>query len=257
MTIKIISQTEYRIKRPGFKNVVFTGSSEEPLYLSDAVKFASERKAILQSALEAAAFRIVADGAYDADSHHATRTVVAYRKDGDKFYAFVDDIADPRKNIVLCRAQKGYDAHVKQDKWVLPIKNAHVKSLLKRAEKSGRIVEVTEERTEEGILELETMQVNGMSEFGQNAWNKAILQEISEPYARMLYKQHHSNTGCVYHLIPKELEEFGVDEEHAEIRWCGLGADESFSSINRIYANNQFAERDLARGVRGAREVEK
>ncbi|MCK4670268.1 MAG: hypothetical protein KAT43_03615 [Nanoarchaeota archaeon] len=261
MIIKETRIIKYELKNPSFKGVEFTGHSNEWLNWPKTVRFATEQGdgAILQSAREAGAFRIEANGEHDADVYQATRNVALYFKMGGKFYCAIDDIADPEQNIVIARAQEGYKSHSNERKYLLPVNDSLVKPALSRAEKTGRIVEATE-----SPLKLKTKAVNGKSEFGQNDWNKAILLDVAEPYARMLSQrgdgiieyyrtlnQLSYEIGRVWSLTPERLKEIGVDGNFIEVRPVGLGGN--YYSLNGVYAYDCFgASRSCA--VYGARE---
>jgi hypothetical protein len=216
----------YKLKNPAFKGVEFTEYSKRGLDWPEAVKFAANQGdgAILQSVREAGAFRIEADGAYDAKVHPATRSAALYFKMGDKFYCAIDDIADSEQNIIIARAQKGFKS--KSDSYngthLLPVNDSLVKGALSRAEKTGRIVEATENN----ILELRTKTFDGKSEFGQNDWNRAILLDFAEPYAEMIHKRYTESYGIwpsildigrVWSLTPKTLEKIGVDGNFVDV----------------------------------------
>jgi len=236
--------------RDGFDGMTFSRRSDNYLGWPEAVVFGSKNNGILQSAREAGAFRIEAEGKAAADFYQATRTGVVYFKAGDKFYAAIDDTVDPAQNIVIARAEDGYKSHRQTDKFILPVSNKLVKGVLSRAEKAGRIVEVASESP----LELKTKSVRGKSEFGQNDWNKAILADVNEPYAQMLNKRDY-NTGLVWGLTQEGLESKGVDGNNVEVRPVGLGDGYSYGISDVGAKDGSFEVGGRARGVRGAREV--
>jgi hypothetical protein len=227
---------------PGFENVEFTESSKELLIWPRAVKFAADRNSILQSLREAAAFRIEAQGKYAADHYQATRTGAVYFKDGNKFYVAFDDVPDAKENIVLARAIDGYEANKAGREFLLSKKDKQIAQLLKRSEKSDRIVEVIE-----SPLELATKTTDGSSEFGSNKAVQALFGDIAEPYAAML-KSRKYDEGFVYVLTPESLDK-QVDAQNALVRPVGLGFD-----IYYVYAIDRFNGYGRARGVRRARE---
>ncbi|MBW2978729.1 hypothetical protein KY304_01300 [Candidatus Woesearchaeota archaeon] len=248
MAIKKTRIIKYELENPHFKGVEFTEHSNEWLDWPKAVRFASEQGdgSILQSAREAAAFRIEAEGDYDADLYQATRNVALYFKVGDKFYCAIDDIADPEQNIVIARAEESFKSHSNHGKYILPVNDSLVKGVLSRAEKTGRIVEATE-----SLLELKTKTVKEKSEFGQNDWNKAILLDVAESYAQMLNKRGYK-IGRVWSLTPESLEEIGVDGNSVEVRPVGLG-DNDYYSVNDVVAVNLFDYDGRSCGVRRAK----
>lgn len=246
MAVKETRIIKYELKNLAFAGVEFTEHSKEWLDWPNAVRFAAEQGngAILQSAREVAAFRIEAEGEHDADLYQATRNVALYFKVGDKFYCAIDDIADAEQNIVTARAQEGYKSHSNDGKYLLPFTDSLVKGSLLRAEKTGRIVEATE-----SPLELKTKEVKKKSEFGQNDFNRAILLDMAEPYAKMLSKRGYE-IGRVWSLTPENLKEVGVDGNFVEVRPLGLGYD---CSISDVYAGNRFVSSGRSRGVRRAK----
>jgi hypothetical protein len=227
--------------------MTFSHNSDKFLFWPKAVVFGSRNNGILQSCREAGAFRIEAEEKDDANFYQATRTGVVYFKAGDRFYAAIDDTVDPAQNIVIARAEDGYKSHQKTKKFILPVSDALVRGVLSRAEKTGRIVEVGAE----SALELKTKAVSGKSEFGQNDWNKAILADVSEPYAQMLNKRSY-NSGFVWSLTQKALEQKGVDGNNVEVRPVGLGV----ASICGIDTTAHFKLMGRARSVCGAREID-
>lgn len=248
MVVKETSIIKYELENPSFEGVEFTEHSNEWLTWPKAVEFAAEQGdgAILQSAREAGAFRIEAEGKYDADLYQATRNVALYFKMGDKFYCAIDDIADTEQNVVIARAQEGYKSHSNNDTYLLPVTDSLVKGVLSRAEKTGRIVEATE-----SPLELKTQEVDGKSEFGQNDWNKAILLDVAEVYAKMLNKRGYG-IGRVWSLTPENLEEIGVDGNSVEVRPVGLGNDYCCDDVDGVDADDRCGD-GRSCGVRGAK----
>ncbi len=245
MAINRIDDHTSRIDNPAFQNVVFSADSS-PGYLGwpSAVAFARERNAVLQSAREAAAFRIEANGQDDANQYCITRTVVAYFKDGDTWRAAIDDSADSEQNILLARADEGYNAHKAGNNWLVPKSDMYMKGLLERAGRAGRIVPVPESR-----LELATRAASGSSPFGQHVSSAAIFgTDIAEAYAGFL-NQNRCLTGEVYSLTAKTLEGMNIGDENTEIRLVGLGGvDGDF--LNGVFANSLCCSGGRARGGR-------
>ncbi|MBI4150293.1 hypothetical protein HY488_02720 [Candidatus Woesearchaeota archaeon] len=245
IAVKLVSQPEYQIERKGFEDIVFTASSQEYLAWPAAVAFAKERNAVLQSAREAAAFRIEADGQDDDNLYQPTRTVVAYFRDGNKWYAAVDDVADPKRNIVLARADEGYKAHKAHNKWVLPKRDGYVRSLLDRATKNERVFSVGEQSP----LELVTKPQMGKSPFVANDGIKAILGDTSKNYARFLAKKGHPQV-YFFQLTPETLERFELSNDNVEVRLVGLGFDclDDIEDVDADYHCDNHV--GCARGVR-------
>ncbi|MBI4141751.1 hypothetical protein HY484_02390 [Candidatus Woesearchaeota archaeon] len=203
-------------KLSGFDGVEFTDGSPSRLNWPNAVNFANERKAILQSVREAVAFRVDSGGVDGSDDYQATRTGGVYFKEGDTIYLAVDDVADDSKNIVLARSQEGYSAHQSGNEWVLPKKDKHIFQFLKRAEITHRIVEVVE-----SPLELATVRSGGVSEYGQNATVKVLMGDVSEHNAAWL-KEHNYGVGKVYTLLPEYVSNKIKDDREVLIRPVGL-----------------------------------
>ncbi len=247
--LSLSTEPEYRItNRPGFEDVVFTESSDNNLILPDAVAYAKERDALLQSVRDAAAFRVEAQGEHNSNRYQATRTASAYVKLDGTWYVAFDDAPDAARNIILGRAQEGYDSHRQHNTWALPKNDEYVKGMLSRAERGARIVEVAE-----SLLELATKSVNGKSEFGSHPSIQALLGDVSEDYAAFLNEQNHARV-FVYVLTPKTLEDLGIGDR-TEIRAAGLGVVD-FDYLGSVSAGQRFDYvGGLARGVRRAREI--
>jgi hypothetical protein len=235
---------KYELETPGFENVEFTESSKEFLIWPKAVKFAADQNAVLQSLREAAAFRIEARGKDDADRYQATRTGAVYFKDGNKFYVAFDDIPDTKENVVLARAIDGYEANTEGRELLVSKKDKQIAQLLKRAEKSDRIVEVIE-----SPLELATKATDGSSEFGSNKAVQALFGDVAEPYAAML-KSRKYDKGFVYVLTPESLDK-QVDAQNALVRPVGLGVGYDSVDAGAVY---RFDDGGRARGVRPAQK---
>lgn len=230
MAITKVDDTTFRIDNPAFRNVVFTVSSPTYLALPAAVAFARKKGAVLESARESAAFRIEADGQHDANLYRVTRTTVAYFKDGGTWQIAIDDSADLGQNILLARAEEGYQAHRNEDKWLVPKSDAYVRGLLDRAGKAGRIVPA-----QEGVpIELATLAASGPSLFGQHALMRAIFgDDIAEAHAGFL-NQNGRNSGYGYSLTQKVLDSIGIGDDYVEVRRVGLGGVDLLADVNAI-----------------------
>src|SRR5215467_8157029 len=106
MILTLISQPEYKIDVPAFDDRIFTASSTEYLSLPGAVQFARERNSVLQSAAEAVAFRIAANGTDNANHYQVTRTAALYARNGDQCIVASDD--DSEANIHQAQATEGF-----------------------------------------------------------------------------------------------------------------------------------------------------
>jgi hypothetical protein len=206
-SLQMISTPTYKIDVPGFEHLLFSESSSERLTLPAAVKFNEEFGGSLQSAAKAVAFRIAANGQDHANEYQVTRTAAIYFKDGHQFYVAFDD--DPKENILLARAQEGYDSHNSKDNWLVPTSDTLVKAALKRAEKNNRIVlapvtDSLELRLDDGAYERDPL-VQGM------------IGKVAPFYAAWLQQQGY-NYVYQWSLIGDDCEQHGVTEKAAEIR---------------------------------------
>lgn len=209
--------------------------------LPDAVRFAAERNSVLQSAREAVAFRIAARGADDANLYQATRTAAIYLRDRDRFYVAFDD--DPQENILLLRANEGYDAHRSNGRWPVHKDDRLIRSALQRAAKADRILPVPLESP----LRLSTGTRNGASEYAASKVIKATIGNIAEPYAAFLNSEGFAN-GYEWLLTPSSLEQIGVTSKNAEVRRVGVGGVDV--GMNDLDAIVRCFSGCRARGVR-------
>ena len=239
MTLQLINQPDYTIDTPGFAHAVFTAESSNDLTLPEAVAFARDRHSILQSAREAVAFRLAAGGAHGANKYQVTRTSALYFQDNQEFYVAFDD--DPAQNILLTRAQEGYDAHSSAGRWLVKKSDPLIRGALQRAAKADRIVPVPLENT----VRLSTTTRNGASEYGASKLVRATIGDLAERYAGFLQQQGYRQ-GYEWLLTPANLAQLGIDRDHVEIRRVGVGGD---VIMYYLYANGRcFFGR--ARGVR-------
>ena len=222
---------------PGFEGVRFSESSPGYVKWPAAVAFARKRSGVLQSAREAAAFSIHADGTDNANNYQATRTVAIGFEDNGKFYLAFDDDPDPSKNIVLARAQEGYDTNIAGREWTLPKSDSYVRQILVRAEKDSRKVV----SAQKSPLVLPTAQ--DVQYFGNNETVEAVLGDQAPGYAAHRLKSGR-NTGRVYALTEDKLRDIiGEDIDKVVIRPVGLG------DVFGFVAGNRFVNNGLARGV--------
>lgn len=237
MAIEFIREPTYKITgQPSLEGLTFTGRSKDYLTWPKAVQFCADNKSILQSLREAVGFRVNANGADDADKYQATRTVAVYfTQDGKRYVAF-DDIADPKQNIILARAQEGYDACQKNNVWHLPMKDKHVKQIMARAEKDGRLIEVTKEQ--EWPLK---------DTYATQPIVKASMGDMAEANAQFLIGKGYKN-GCVW--TPDQ-----TSEDKADVRAVGLGGGDCYIYLYIVGANWLFSSGGRARGVKGTPEA--
>jgi hypothetical protein len=234
--IENVSEPEYRITgQPSLEGLTFTGSSKEYLEWPKAVKFCADKNSVLQSLREAVGFRAEANGADDADKYQVTRTVAVYftDKSGKRYVAF-DDIADPKKNIILARVREGYDACEKKNVWHLPMNDKHVKQIMARAEKDGRVIEVPE--AQEWPLK---------DTYATQPLVKASMGDMAEANAQFLIGKGHKN-GRVW--TPEQ-----TSEDKADVRAVGLGG--GYNDLGSgVGADWQFDDGGRARGVASAQK---
>jgi hypothetical protein len=242
MTLKLINQPEYTIDTPGFEHVVFTAGSSNYLALPQAVAFARDRHSVLQSALEAVAFRFAAGGDDGANNYQTTRTSALYFQDNQEFYVAFDD--DPAQNILLTRAQEGYDAHSSAGKWLVKKSDPLIAGALQRATKADRLVPVPLENA----VRYSTATRNGTSEYGTSKLIRATIGDMADRYAGFL-RQNGYRQGYELLLTPANLEQMGVDPYHVEVRRVGVGGSD-YNVMGNLYANDHCGGVGRARWVR-------
>jgi len=246
MTFRTISQPQYAIDLPGFEHLVFTESTSEYLSLPQSVMVAMERTSVLQSAREAWAFRISAQGSLESNLYQSTRTAaLGVKIDGD-YYLAIDDNNDPAANILLARAQEGYDSHRTTGKWLVPRSDPLIKAMLSRAEQGQRIVTAPND-----TMELSTIPGrDGASAWGTHPLTQAILgKDLTERVATYLSNKNFTN-GYVWALSPAKLAKLGVDDNRVDVRRVVVGGDDIFNYSGSLYADDLCDDGGLARGVR-------
>ncbi len=247
--IEILKRGEYRKKL--VREPVLTESSQESMGWPRAVKFAASRDTVLLSLCEATIEGIEVDRKDKADMYHVLRTTAVYLKDrSGKYFVAFDDSPDPRKNILLARAQEGGDAYSMKGTWLLPRNDYFIKKLLARADKHNRIVEV-----EERPQKLTTQHVDGDSEFSSNRTAKALYGRAVETCGRLLHKRGYPAV-VIYEASPAVLESRLKDFDHVEIKGVGLNMN-YFTSQYQIVANYPLFFSGFARGMHNPREFEK
>jgi hypothetical protein len=237
MAVTRISPSEYRIDTPGFEQHVFTLGSARYLLLPHAVAFARAQGAVLQSAREAVAFRIASAGSDGADRYQMTRTCALYFRDGGVFFVAFDD--DPAQNILLARAQEGYDAHSIGDDWLVNKHDPLIRGALQRAELTGRVMTAP---LVENVM-ASTFATDGTSQYGNNPVVRAIIGDLAERYAEFL-AQRGCSAGFACVLTRGALEHLNIDEHTVAVRHVSLGSGDA------IYADSNCTCGGRARGVR-------
>ena len=239
---------------PQIESVNFTNGSSDSRILPRAVEFAAGPKGqVLWSAQEVVAFRYAAliagqDGLDNANKYQWTRTASIYFKTAEGWHVAFDDIPGARKNIVLAKAQEGYDSHKARGKFPLLMRNELVKAALKRAEKDDRIIAVPESR-----LELLTKPTDGQNSVAGNLHSNVILGYSSALQAEFLSKKGYEK-GYFYFLTLSDLEKMNLGKNQVEIRVVGLGDDDF--DISSLDAINRFSSYGRAAGVVGAKKFQ-
>jgi len=163
----------YGVRRRN-RRLLFTKSSTWDLRWTNAVKYASDLGADLQSMREAAIFRMEAKGADYSDREQITRTGALFIvRNGKVYVAFDDDI---ERNLIISHASSrcGTRSH----NYFAPLMDEGLQFALERAEKTGRIAEVQE------IESLELQLTMGKNGFSLHPIVQAILGDVSRDYAR-------------------------------------------------------------------------
>ena len=202
----------------------YTGRSGECLVFPKAVFFALHNGGVLQSAREAVLYRMLV-GKGDLQYYYLTRTACIYFKEHGAYFVAFDD--DPEQNILLSRAQEGFDSHSRNNSWVVSVQDPLIKNAIFRAKRDGRVVAVND------VLERKDALVVSC----------CILGDVAKEYDVWLKKQGYvgvrawmlSNDGCRH-----------VGEGQAEIRLLGVGY---FNDDGSLSANRQCNVCSWARGV--------
>lgn len=251
MSLEKIARTPlplYRIHgRHGFKDKRFTqnlGYMNTP----KMVEAARRCGAVLQSAQEAVAFRLEACGQDDSDLVQLTRTVVVCFEQGGTYYAAVDDDPNPKNNIILGRADKGYEID-EETEWTVPKTDPNIKTLIQRARGNGKIIKLPESVT--GTQELRTHQRGKLPAFWTSAMVRAILGDLAEPYGDFLRQRGYTRGYITLHPNPQQE----IGEDKASINHVGFcdfrpkkGTDINLG-LNCIVVSNNYNLGGNARGV--------
>lgn len=249
MTKDVITRLKRKeIAVPGFENSVSTEVSKQWLVWPQGVKFAADLDSVLQSVREGVVASLITDATID---YQISRTWAAIVKErSGKFYAALDDQPDPEQNLIVGRAQEGHYEHIKKGQWRLAKTDSYVRQLFKRADKDDRIVEVAE-----GHLELSTKDVFGTSDFAGNRKAKAIFGDITQLCGELL-DSHGYSKALFYEAQPKQLDESGLDFDHAEIRGVGMNLDRA-KKVLYIVANYPLYFNGYVRGTKNPPEFTK
>ncbi len=235
MAVTLVTLSEYDIDLPGFTGLRFTASSDKNLALPDAVHYALERQSVLQSAREAWAFRIAADGALGSNQYQSTRTAaLGFRRDGQYLIAICDSMI-PDENILLSRAQEGYDAH-RAGRWLVSRDDPLVQGMLECATHEHRVFPALEKTL--------TLSTGTASPYATHPVTQALLGKDLNKQVATYLNQHSCGNGYVWTLSPSELQKIGIDDKTVEVRRVGVGG------VGSLYASVQCYYLGRARGVR-------
>lgn len=253
MTIEKVTDG-YRITRKGFEDTIFTDSSNNDVFWKDAVAFSQEKGTVLQSLIEAIAFRLEAQGTEQEEvannNHQATRTGAFYFLDKGNLFVAIDDIADPRKNIVIARVKEGREADGRYGGFLPPKRK--LKKVLSRAEKAGRIYEAPEQR-----LELSLEEQNGSSPYCNSKIVKILEGDLVEPYAEFL-KNHDRDRGFVWSLERNAVQALLEEQKKDKVLVCPIALGPVTPGIiSSLFANDiqfcKFYDGGIARGTKHKR----
>jgi hypothetical protein len=221
---------------PGLEKTVFGPSSDDYLNQPRAVEFTRKQGMIPPSLLETIAVR-----AYSCDpkawDRQCTRLGAFFVRDGNKVYVAFDDVPDAKKNIVIARAQEGYDLNVQGKELV--VRGKTLSEVLKRAGK--RILEVPEDGHVEACIE----------EYGENPYFIASEGHMAPVNARLIQSKGYEK-GHLWMPKPAYVLEHTKKDE-AVVRPVRLGGGDVYV-ISSVDANDNFNDNGRVRGVSGAPE---
>lgn len=182
----------------GFEQVVFTESSSEAgdgyLTVPEGIVFAKNHGMVLQSAREAVAFALSAQGKYDSLEMQVTRTIAAYVKICSRWYVGIDDTDRPTKNVLLARAQE-YDP---MKGLAVSRKDEFLAHLLKDAEKNNRLIPVPSAPL---VFENKTY-------LEKDSVMQVVFKDVLKAYSDFLGQRKYQ----VQLLLPETLDALGADE---------------------------------------------
>jgi hypothetical protein len=224
----------------GFAGFQFTESSTEDLMLPASVTFAAERDAVLQSAREAWAFRISSKGEDNSNQYQSTRTAaLAFMRDGAYCIA-IDD--DPAENILLTRAQEGYEANANGQAWLVSRSDALVQGMLERARRTQRVFPVLE-----SLLRLSTYR--SRSPYEQHPAVHAILGNDLAPVVATYLHGRFCPEGAIQTIWSSTLREMHMGEDHVDVRRVCVGGGGAYGFLDARGQCNDYGH-GRARGVR-------
>jgi hypothetical protein len=243
MTLARCSPSEYQIDTPGFDQTIFTVTSRDYLPFPVAVQYARVRNSVLQSARDAIAFRIAANGAEGANDYQLTRTAAVYfREHGQHFVAFDDDPAD---NLLLARSTDGTAAYRVGLPWLARRANDMITRMLDRAQHADRIHPLP--RQDETIYST----TGSTAAYATAPMVRAMIGDLAAPYADFLGNKGHTR-GRTWLLTPKDVQRNVVTDDFVEVRRVGVGGEAYL--MYGLDADGRCNGTGRARGVRDNRK---
>jgi hypothetical protein len=252
----VVQQLELQVAEM-FRDTVFSRSSDECLELREALHTKSDilKGFVLQSAREAYAWRVACSDEEEGKEGYVTRTAVLYFKSNGSWYVAVDDIPDPKKNLILTHTFEEFDEYF--DQCFLKKSHPLVRSALGRAKRSGRVVKVPNKK--EWNTKLSTVpNRRGTSQFGRFSLNKLVFGDMSEVVAK--YWHSLGRESCEVRgisvesletqLIPRgsvEVQSLSVDSLKYLRR--GRNVCDAYDDSNSCYYIQSFCIDGYARGV--------
>jgi hypothetical protein len=191
------------------------------------------------SAAEIWAFRLEADGANHANGYFATSTAAIYFiADGKPSVAFYDTQRnDGLDNLLITRAQEGYDAHRASGKWLVPLQDDTLKGMIKDAEQRNRIISP-------GARTLSLGEAYATDDSTRAILcDNTLAADVEDWLGRKGYSHGHH-----WLLSAQQMSQLGVNHEYAELRRVGVGGGD-------VYGSNDLGAGGLCNGNGRARGV--
>jgi len=224
MTLQQPTPTTFKINR--FPDLLYTKSSTSELNRLQAIKFAQEQGAVLQSMPEAAAFRMEGKGQDYADEYQITRTAAIYMVEAGKVMVGFDH--DPKKSLVLTTQKEPIQALKSGGEYVYLKNDERVNEMM------GRITF----STYRSQLELK---LNGT--FSNDPIVKELLGDVAAAYES--YLKGKDFTTAVVYLFKQDEVKKSIRGNNILVRPCALCAG---CTIISEYAGG-FNGSNYARGV--------
>lgn len=203
--LEIVQYPLYRItldRINGLENILFTQSSALTRWpnVSEALK---SHGVVLQSAQEAAAFRVCVGDIDYSSQPQLTRTTALYFRRGKKYFVAFDDSPDENKNVALSialpyfkeiekyqeevirtRPKGGFNReHVKPTMY-LPLSNKNVQDAIARAEEQNRLIELKRTNDGFGYETIIKIPIQHVQQIADNPFMNAIFGRVGKAYAK-------------------------------------------------------------------------